>query len=64
MLREVVTKILNKNGFTGTTDGHVCVTPYKYTGYADHATHRFPDESGRAELNKVYKIDERPLVRT
>jgi len=64
MIREIVTKILNKNGFTGSTDGLACVTPYKYTGYADHATHRFPDEGGRAEVNKVYKLDERPLVRT
>jgi len=64
MLREVVTKILNKNGFTGTTDGHVCITPYKYTGYADHATSRTPYANGRPDLNKVYKLDERPLVRT
>lgn len=68
MLRQVLTDILNKHGLTGAKDGHVCVTPYKYTGYADSATNRFPwDDAGRyntstPQVIKTYKLGPRPKV--
>jgi hypothetical protein len=61
MLKQVLTDILNKHGFTGETDGHICTTPYKYTGYADHATHRYPwDDYNKPQVIKSYKIGPRP----